>query len=151
MTTLFGWIHLKGRYMVDAVVVFAQAIKDAYPELTPGELSVALQITGILNQALVEGWDPDTIKISARGQRPNSLGAALTKLREDAGLTQRNVTEKAGWSESKLNRIEGDKVSISSVDLDFLLNVYRVKDKTLRAKLHAQAKRERDPKVRRKC
>jgi transcriptional regulator with XRE-family HTH domain len=44
-----------------------------------------------------------------------STGPALRALREEAGLTAREVAERAGVSESYLSRVETGKVSPASV------------------------------------
>lgn len=52
----------------------------------------------------------------------------LRKLREAAGLKQGDVAKAMDWSPSKLIRIEGGQVSISTNDLRALLGFYNIKD-----------------------
>ena len=56
------------------------------------------------------------------------LRMELRKARETAGLKQGDVAKAMDWSPSKLIRIEGGQVSISTNDLRALLNHYNVKD-----------------------
>lgn len=57
------------------------------------------------------------------------LRVELRKLRQDAGMTQRDVAKAMDWSTSKLIRIESGDVGISSNDLKVLLAHYGVKEK----------------------
>ena len=60
----------------------------------------------------------------ARRQR---LAAELRRLRERAGLTGNEATERLGWSaSSKLSRIELGKSGVKPGDLQALLNLYEV-------------------------
>ncbi len=60
----------------------------------------------------------------ARRQR---LAAELRRLRERAGLTGNEATERLGWSaSSKLSRIELGKSGVKSADLRDLLDLYEV-------------------------
>jgi len=60
----------------------------------------------------------------ARRQR---LAAELRRLRERAGLTGNEATERLGWSaSSKLSRIELGKSGVKSADLQALLDLYQV-------------------------
>lgn len=56
------------------------------------------------------------------------LRAELRKAREAAGLKQGDVAKAMDWSPSKLIRIEGGQVSISTNDLRALLGFYNIKD-----------------------
>ena len=56
------------------------------------------------------------------------LRMELRKAREAAGLKQGDVAKAMDWSSSKLIRIEGGQVSISTNDLRALLSYYNVKD-----------------------
>lgn len=56
------------------------------------------------------------------------LRMELRKARETAGLKQGDVAKAMDWSPSKLIRIEGGQVSISTNDLRALLNFYNIKD-----------------------
>ncbi len=57
------------------------------------------------------------------------LTAELRKARRDAGLTQRDVANAMDWSVSKLNRIEGGDVGITTNDLKALLSHYGIRDR----------------------
>ncbi len=56
------------------------------------------------------------------------LRAELRKAREAAGMRQGDVAKAMDWSPSKLIRIEGGQVSISTNDLRALLTHYNIKD-----------------------
>jgi transcriptional regulator with XRE-family HTH domain len=57
------------------------------------------------------------------------LRVELRRLRQDAGMTQKDVAQAMDWSTSKLIRIESGDVGISSNDLRVLLDHYGVKEK----------------------
>jgi transcriptional regulator with XRE-family HTH domain len=65
------------------------------------------------------------------------LRAELVRLRKERGLTQQQVADAMEWSPSKLIRVEGGGSSITKVDLDALLNEYRVTSESHRERLHA--------------
>ena len=56
------------------------------------------------------------------------LGAELRRLRERAGRTVAEAARSAGWSESKLSRIETANSGLRRADLDRLLDAYAVTD-----------------------
>lgn len=59
--------------------------------------------------------------------RRRRLAAELRRLREDAGLTGDEATERLGWpSSSKLSRIELGRTGLKQADLESLLDLYRV-------------------------
>jgi transcriptional regulator with XRE-family HTH domain len=60
--------------------------------------------------------------------RRRRLGAALRRLREDAGLSTTEVAEHLGWSHSKISRIETAKSPVTAADVQALLNHYEVPD-----------------------
>jgi transcriptional regulator with XRE-family HTH domain len=68
----------------------------------------------------------------AQGENPvvqqRRLRAELRRIREEAGLYQKDVADALEWSVSKLIRIETGAVSISKTDLIALLHHYGVKD-----------------------
>jgi transcriptional regulator with XRE-family HTH domain len=60
--------------------------------------------------------------------RRRRLGAALRRLREDAGLSTTEVAEQLGWSHSKVSRIETAKSPVTATDVQALLDHYEVPD-----------------------
>jgi transcriptional regulator with XRE-family HTH domain len=58
--------------------------------------------------------------------RRRRLAAALRQLREARNLSCTDVGQAAGWSESKISRIETGRVGISQPDLERLLDLYEV-------------------------
>lgn len=60
-----------------------------------------------------------------------ALRLKLRKIRMEAGLTQKQVAQVLDWSPSKLLRIESGEVSVSTTDIQALLNHYKVKDRRL--------------------
>ncbi|SFD62521.1 helix-turn-helix domain-containing protein [Streptomyces aidingensis] len=72
--------------------------------------------------------------------RRRRLGAALRRLREEAGLTLEEVEARAGHSPSKLSRIESAIRGIKAADLEELLDLYGAKEAQLRAFLSMLAR-----------
>lgn len=58
--------------------------------------------------------------------RRRRLAAELRRLRERAGITGDQASERLGWSGSKLSRIENSKIGVKREDLQLLLDLYRV-------------------------
>jgi transcriptional regulator with XRE-family HTH domain len=71
------------------------------------------------------------------------LRGELRKAREAAGMRQGDVAKAMDWSPSKLIRIEGGQVNISTNDLRALLNHYNVKDSRRTTSLLELAKSSR--------
>lgn len=67
--------------------------------------------------------------------RRRRLAAELRRLREQAGMTGKDVVQRLGWTESKLSRIETRRIGISTPDLRRLLDVYDVPDQAYREQL----------------
>jgi transcriptional regulator with XRE-family HTH domain len=67
------------------------------------------------------------------------LAAELRRLREDAGLTGEQVSQRLGWSGSKLSRIELHRIGVKQTDLRQLLALYGV-DESYREELLALAR-----------
>jgi transcriptional regulator with XRE-family HTH domain len=65
------------------------------------------------------------------------LRGELVRLRKDSGLTQEQVAGALEWSPSKLIRVEGGRSSITMVDLDALLRVYRITSESRRDQLQS--------------
>jgi transcriptional regulator with XRE-family HTH domain len=60
--------------------------------------------------------------------RARQLAAQLRRLREAATLTGEDVASRLGWSPSKVSRVETGQTSITSEDLQMLLDLYKVPD-----------------------
>jgi transcriptional regulator with XRE-family HTH domain len=77
------------------------------------------------------------------------LAAELRRLREHAGLTGEEVSQRLGWSGSKLSRIELHRIGVKQPDLRKLLALYGV-DNSYRDELLALAREsgKRGPLVR---
>lgn len=71
------------------------------------------------------------------------LRTELRKARESAGMRQGDVAKAMDWSPSKLIRIEGGQVSISTNDLRALLDHYKIKDSRRTTSLLELAKTSR--------
>ena len=71
------------------------------------------------------------------------LRTELRKAREAAGMRQGDVAKAMDWSPSKLIRIEGGQVSISTNDLRALLDHYKIKDSRRTTSLLELAKTSR--------
>lgn len=56
------------------------------------------------------------------------LAAELRRLRDAAGFTGEQVSQRLGWSGSKLSRIETHRIGVKQVDLRKLLELYEVDD-----------------------
>jgi transcriptional regulator with XRE-family HTH domain len=70
------------------------------------------------------------------------LAAELRRLRERTGLTGEEVSQRLGWSGSKLSRIERHQIGVKQADLRRLLALYEV-DETYRDELLALAREAR--------
>jgi transcriptional regulator with XRE-family HTH domain len=85
--------------------------------------------------------------VSDRGPVVQSalLRSELIQLRKDCGLTQQQVARAMEWSTSKLIRVEGGASSITKVDLDALVTMYRVTSDSQRERLHALNRGAKEP------
>lgn len=83
-------------------------------------------------------------RTSSPSLRRRRLVSRLVALRVDAGFDIGDAAERAGFSQSKLSRIESLDVSVSGDDTDTLCQVYGVDDETRHAlvSLARQAKRK---------
>jgi transcriptional regulator with XRE-family HTH domain len=61
--------------------------------------------------------------------RARGLGAELRELRNNAGLSTREVAQQLGWSASTLNRIENGRRNVTSEDVSALLVLYEITGK----------------------
>jgi transcriptional regulator with XRE-family HTH domain len=61
--------------------------------------------------------------------RARGLGAELRELRNNAGLSTREVAPQLGWSASTLNRIENGRRNVTSEDVSALLVLYEITGK----------------------
>src|SRR5688572_301694 len=61
------------------------------------------------------------VKKPHRDRIPHFFG----KWREHAGLTQDQVVEKLGWSQSKISRLEAGKTPFNQDDLEMAAELYR--------------------------
>ncbi|MEU8570827.1 helix-turn-helix transcriptional regulator [Streptomyces pathocidini] len=64
--------------------------------------------------------------------RRRRLGAELKRLREEAGVTRDQAAERLDSWASKISRIEIGRSGIRKIDLEALLDLYRVDDQRLR-------------------
>lgn len=71
------------------------------------------------------------------------LRLALRQGREAAGLTQRQVAESLDWSLSKVNRIEAGEVTVSSTDLQAMLQLFGISDPAQVKELLGEARASR--------
>lgn len=60
--------------------------------------------------------------------RSRRLAAELRRLREMAGITGEQLSQRLGWSAAKVSRIETGRTTIAPGDLKLLLNVYELPD-----------------------
>jgi len=74
--------------------------------------------------------------------RRRRLGAALRRLRDEAGLTTTEVGDRLGWSHSKVSRIETSKTPVTTADVSNLLAQYEIASEETEAllKLAREAK-----------
>ena len=73
------------------------------------------------------------------------LRSELVRLRKKNKLTQEVIARALDWSPSKLIRIEGGHSSVTTVDLNALLDRYGVTDKGERDRLHRLNRGAREP------
>ena len=71
------------------------------------------------------------------------LRTELRRARANAGMTQREVADALDWSPSKVLRIEGGQVAVSTTDLKALLYLYKISDDDLVAKLTSIARQSK--------
>ena len=71
------------------------------------------------------------------------LRTELRHARKQVGLTQREVADALDWSPSKVLRIEGGQVAVSTTDLMALLRLYKVHDQDLIDKLTSMARQSK--------
>jgi hypothetical protein len=67
--------------------------------------------------------------------RRRRLGAELKRCRENAGLTQENVSRHFEWHAAKVTRIETARVAVTPRDVKDLLTLYGVEDQVYREAL----------------
>lgn len=60
--------------------------------------------------------------------RRRRLGAALRRLRDEAGLTTTEIGDRLGWSHSKVSRIEMSRTPVTAADVTSLLAQYEIAD-----------------------
>jgi transcriptional regulator with XRE-family HTH domain len=77
------------------------------------------------------------------------LAAELRRLRERAGLNGEEVSQRLGWSGSKLSRIELHRIGVKQADLRKLLELYGV-DESYRDELLALAHESRQRRISRR-
>jgi transcriptional regulator with XRE-family HTH domain len=75
--------------------------------------------------------------------RRRQLGMELRHLREAAGLTGDEVTERLGWYSAKVSRIENGRISVPWSDVSDLLDLYEVQEEGTREALITLAKEAR--------
>jgi transcriptional regulator with XRE-family HTH domain len=63
------------------------------------------------------------------------LGEQLSRLREQARVSQAQIAERLGCSVSKIQKIEAGEVGMVKVELEAMLNEYEVTDEEMRAEL----------------
>jgi transcriptional regulator with XRE-family HTH domain len=66
-------------------------------------------------------------------------------MRKESGVTQEQVAAVLEWSASKLIRVEGGKSSVTKVDLDALLDQYKITSESIRDRLQALNRGAREP------
>jgi transcriptional regulator with XRE-family HTH domain len=75
--------------------------------------------------------------------RRRRLGAEMKRLREEAGVTREQAAERLDSWASKISRIEIGRSGIRKIDLEALLDLYRVEDQRLRDALVTLARDSR--------
>jgi transcriptional regulator with XRE-family HTH domain len=76
--------------------------------------------------------------------RRRRLGAELKRCRENAGLTQENVSRHFEWHAAKVTRIETARVAVTPRDVKDLLSLYSVRDVEYRDALMELARLSRE-------
>jgi transcriptional regulator with XRE-family HTH domain len=71
------------------------------------------------------------------------LRTELRRARTQASMTQKEVADALDWSQSKVLRIEGGQVAISTTDLKALLQLYKIEDNDLVEKLASIARQSK--------
>ena len=76
--------------------------------------------------------------------RRRRLGAELKRCREQAGLTQENVSRHFEWHAAKVTRIETARVAVTPRDVKDMLTLYGVTDEAYREMLVDLARQSRE-------
>ncbi|RCV52542.1 helix-turn-helix domain-containing protein [Marinitenerispora sediminis] len=77
--------------------------------------------------------------------RRRRLSAELRRMREQCGYTTSEVAERAGWTQSKVTKIElGERRNVTTQDLTTLLDVYGIEDERVREALHRLAREAKE-------
>ena len=76
--------------------------------------------------------------------RRRRLGAELKRCREQAGLTQENVSRHFEWHAAKVTRIETARVAVTPRDVKDMLTLYGVDDEAYRDALVELARQSRE-------
>src|SRR3569833_2791948 len=76
--------------------------------------------------------------------RRRRLGAELKKCRDQAGLTQEQVSRHFEWHSAKVTRIETARVAVTARDVKDLLALYGVNDEEYREALMTLARMSKE-------
>jgi transcriptional regulator with XRE-family HTH domain len=75
--------------------------------------------------------------------RRRKVGSEFKRLREAAGVTMDQAAERIGGDKSKISRQENGRQSVSKLEAEALLELYRVEDQRLRTALTTMARESR--------
>lgn len=75
--------------------------------------------------------------------RRRKVGSEFKRLREAAGVTMDQAAERIGGDKSKISRQENGRQSVSKLEAEALLELYRVEDQRLRTALITMARESR--------
>ncbi|WP_431041643.1 helix-turn-helix domain-containing protein [Streptomyces sp. P1-3] len=75
--------------------------------------------------------------------RRRKLGGELRRLREAAGVRMDDAAERIGCDKGKISRIENGRLGVRKLEMEALLELYKVEDTRLRVALTALARESR--------
>ncbi len=110
-------------------------------------VTLAMTYVEIGDRVITENWDikPGApLRLTPHGiDRGTILSRRLKAARTKAGLSPERVCGATMWSPSKLARIELGEVSITAIEVSFLLNLYGITDEKTRKAYLELAEKDR--------
>lgn len=126
-----------------------------FPQL-PDHVRATLAATYVEvgDRVTTENWDikPGVpLRLTPHGiDRGTPLARSLRAARIKASISPERVVKETMWSPSKLNRIELGEVSITTIEIRFLLDLYGITNEKTRRAYIELAEKDRDRRLHRR-